>query len=127
MPKAATEVVQDILFAAVVDAIAALRAASKGVPNTLLRDIQAVHPNTTFADLPKELQDAIAASVRSAFTKLLAEGYAVSPSQGPPLRSPASTGERSGQRPPPRSPQGPRSGPKPAGVPRGRPGGKPRR
>ena len=76
MPKAATEVMQSIIFSAVADAFDALKAASKGVPNTMLRDIQAVHRNATFADLPKELQDAINASVRTAFTQLLKEGYA---------------------------------------------------
>ena len=79
MPRAATDVMQSILFAAVVDAVEALRSASKGVPNNLLRDLQSVHRNTTFADLPRELQDSIAASVRSAFTQLLKEGYSVAP------------------------------------------------
>ena len=60
MQRAATDVMQSIIFAAVVDALAALKAASSGVPNTMLRDIQAIHRNVTFADLPKELQDAIA-------------------------------------------------------------------
>ena len=82
MPKAATDVMQSIIFSAVADAFDALKAASKGVPNTMLREIQAVHRNATFADLPKELQDAINASVRTAFTQLLKEGYAVAPSQG---------------------------------------------
>ena len=66
MPKAATDVMQAIIFSAVADAFDALKAASKGVPNTMLRDIQAVHRNATFADLPKELQDAINASVPAA-------------------------------------------------------------
>ena len=43
--------------------------------------MQAIHPNVTFADLPKELQDAIAESTRAAFTQLLKEGYAVGPRQ----------------------------------------------
>ncbi|HKH27346.1 MAG TPA: hypothetical protein VKA61_03315, partial [Sphingomicrobium sp.] len=58
-----------------------LKSASGGLPNQLLRDVQAIHANVTFADLPKELQDAIAASTRSAFTQLLKEGYAVGPRQ----------------------------------------------
>ena len=62
MPRAATDVMQSILFSAVLDAVAALKAASKGLPNQLLRDVQAIHPNVTFADLPKELQDAISAA-----------------------------------------------------------------
>jgi hypothetical protein len=78
MAKSATEVMQEILYSAVIDSISALRASSKGVPNTLLRDLNALHANTTFADLPKELQAAIGASVRSAFARLLKEGYSVS-------------------------------------------------
>jgi hypothetical protein len=81
MQRAATEVMQSILFSAVLDAVAALKQASGGLPNQLLRDVQAIHPNVTFADLPKELQDAIAAATRSAFTQLLKEGYAVGPRQ----------------------------------------------
>src|SRR5215211_2772432 len=81
MQRAANEVMQSILFSAVLDAIAALKRASGGLPNQLLRDVQAIHPNVTFADLPKELQDAIAESTRTAFTQLLKEGYAVGPRQ----------------------------------------------
>ena len=58
MPRAANDVMQSILFSAVLDALAALKRASGGLPNQLLRDVQAIHPNVTFADLPKELQDA---------------------------------------------------------------------
>ena len=119
MPRAATDVMQSILFSAVLDGIAALKRASGGLPNQLLRDVQAIHPNVTFADLPKELQDALAESTRAAFTQLLKEGYAVGPRQqmqqsrpmdrvperqrptdrrGPP-RGPAN-GHRRGGRPP---------------------------
>jgi len=70
---------QSIIFSAVLDAVAALKAGSGGLPNNLLRDVQAIHPNVTFADLPKALQDAIVASTRTAFTQLLKEGYAVGP------------------------------------------------
>jgi hypothetical protein len=121
MPKAATEVMQAVLFAAIVDALEAMKAASKGVPNTLLRDIQAVHRNAMFEDLPKELQQAITASVRSAFTQLLKEGYSVGPRQ-----------EQS-SRPLDRVPERPRHGPghpdrrgPPRGPRRGPPGGKPK-
>ena len=72
---------QSILFSAVLDGIAALKRASGGLPNQLLRDVQAIHPNVTFADLPKELQEALAQSTRAAFTQLLKEGYAVGPRQ----------------------------------------------
>jgi len=72
---------QSIVFSAILDGLAALKTASKGLPNQLLRDVQAIHPNVTFADLPKELKDAIAESTRTAFTQLLKEGYAVGPKQ----------------------------------------------
>src|SRR5438477_5507749 len=81
MPRAANDVMQSIIFSAILDALAALKKASGGLPNQLLRDVQAIHPNVTFPDLPKELQDAIANSTRSAFTQLLKEGYAVGPRQ----------------------------------------------
>lgn len=79
MQRAANDVMQSILFSAVLDAVAALKAGSGGLPNNLLRDVQAIHPNVTFADLPKALQDAIVASTRGAFNELLKEGYAVGP------------------------------------------------
>jgi hypothetical protein len=72
---------QSIIFSAVLEGIAALKRASGGLPNQLLRDVQAIHPNVTFADLPKELQDQIAETTRSAFSELLKEGYAVGPRQ----------------------------------------------
>ena len=79
MSKAASEVMQSILIAAVTEAIEALKAGAKGLPNNLLRDIQSVHPNAGFAELPKGLQDSINLSVRNAFNQLLKEGYAVGP------------------------------------------------
>ena len=79
MPKAAADVVRSILFSAVIDAIEALRATSKGLPNTMLRDLQSIHRNTAFEDLPKEVQDSIAQGVRSAFNELSKEGYVVGP------------------------------------------------
>ena len=66
MPRAANDVMQSVIFSAVLDAVAALKRASGGLPNQLLRDVQAIHPNVTFADLPKELQDQIAESTRTA-------------------------------------------------------------
>lgn len=133
MPKSATDVVQDAIVAAAIDAVMALKAASKGLPNTLLRDLNAIHANTTFADLPKEMQTAIVDSVRAAFTRLSREGYTVSPSQGvpsprPPRRDPAggqrpATGNPPGKRGPPdprrRNTGRPNSGPKPGSKPRG--------
>jgi hypothetical protein len=128
MTKSATDVMQDIVFSAVIDAIGALKAASKGVPNTLLRDLNAVHANTTLADLPPELQAAISTNVRAAFTRLLKEGYSVSPGRPEPMRSPPP--RRDGPDRPPRRdgpPQHRRPGGKPGGPNPGGPNaGKPR-
>ena len=81
MQRAASDVMQSIILSAVIDALEAMKSASKGVPNLMLRDLQSVHRNTTFADLPKAVQDSIAQNVRAAFTQLLKEGYAVGPKQ----------------------------------------------
>lgn len=136
MPKAASDVMQSVLIAAVVEAIEALRAGSGGLPNNLLRDLQGVHRNAAFADLPKALQDSINQSVRSAFNQLLKEGYAVGPkaemqAQRPLDRVPERDRERRGpsERRFPRSAPGRRGpGDRPAGGPgRGpRPRGKPK-
>ncbi len=88
MPKAASDVMQDVLIDAVVEAIEALKAASGGLPNNLLRDVQAIHRNAVFADLPKALQDSINQSVRAAFNQLLKEGYAVGPKSDMQSRPP---------------------------------------
>jgi hypothetical protein len=103
---------QSIIFSAVLDGLGALKRASGGLPNQLLRDVQAIHPNVTFADLPKELQDQIAETTRSAFTQLLKEGYAVGPRQQMQQTRPMDrVPER--QRPNDRRgpPRGPRRGP----------------
>ena len=138
MTKSATDVMHDIIYSAVLDSVAALKAASKGLPNTLLRDLSAIHANTTFADLPPELQAAITASVRAAFTRLLKEGYSVSNAPPPPQRPAAiprrepmrdrkppgrgddrPRGNRSGERPPgSRTPDNRNRGPKPPPKPR---------
>jgi hypothetical protein len=145
MARAATDVMQSIIFSAVLDGLAALKRASGGLPNQLLRDVQAIHPNVTFADLPKELQDAIAESTRAAFTQLLKEGYAVGPRQqmqqtrpmdrvperdrrGPP-RGPAQGHRRGGRSPRGDGPDKPGGGPGGSGGPsrpRKPPKGKPR-
>ena len=110
MQRAATDVMQSLIFSAVIDALQALKRASGGLPNQLLRDVQAIHPNVTFADLPKELQDQIAETTRGTFTGLLKEGYAVGPRQQMhqqrpmdrvPERQRPSSGDRRG---PPRGP-----------------------
>ena len=110
MTRSATEVMHDVVLAAVLDGVAALRASSGGMPNNLLRNLNSIHANTTFADLPKELQDAINASVRTAFNKLLKEGYSVTSGAAPPPRAPVHNREG--------GPRGPRRSP-----PSGKPGG----
>ena len=77
MTKSAAEVMHDVILSAVIDGLGALRTASKGVPNAMLRDIGAIHLNTTFQDLPADLQASIQSSVRAAFTRLQSEGYTV--------------------------------------------------
>ena len=100
MTKSATDLMQEILYASLVDALTALKAASKGMPNSLLRDINAIGPNTGFADLPKEVQASLTASVREAFNRLLKEGYSVSPGRpAPPPNRPAPTHARPSSRP----------------------------
>ena len=144
MQRAASDVMQSVILSAVIDALEAMKAASKGVPNLLLRDLQSVHRNTTFADLPKAVQDSIAQSVRAVFTQLLKEGYAVGPKQdvqqsrpidrvperqrgGPnDRRGPADrrfVRKDAGRRGPDRPGGGPGRGPRPGG---GRPGGPPK-
>ena len=128
MDRSATEVMQSIIFSAIIDAVEALKASSKGVPNTMLREIQTLHPNTTFADLPKELQAAIAESTRAAFTRLLKEGYAVGPKgqqqQSRPMdRVPERQRRDFNPGADRRGPRGPGRGPRPGG--RAGPGGKP--
>ncbi|MDP9424128.1 MAG: hypothetical protein M3Q19_15075 [Pseudomonadota bacterium] len=131
--RAASDVMQSILLSAVIDALEAMKDASKGVPNLMLRDLQSVHRNTTFADLPKPVQDSIAQSVRAAFTQFLKEGYAVGPKQAvqqsrPMDRVPERQRHAPGhpdRRGPPRGPgRGPRpggKGPRPGGPPKGKP------
>ena len=134
MTKAASDVMQSVLIAAVVEAIESLKAGSGGLPNNLLRDLQAVHRNAAFADLPKGLQDSINQSVRTAFNLLLKEGYAVGPKaeiqQSRPLdRVPVQDRRASTERRFPRAGPGRRGpGDRPGGGPgRGpRPGGKPK-
>ena len=126
MTRSANEVMRDVIAAAVIDGIAALKAASKGLPNTLLRDIGAIHANTAIADLPVELTRSIDDSVRGALTKLLREGYSVAPARPEPPRARPAQGTiipRRGDNAPraPRNdgpPRGPRS-PRPGGPGKG--------
>ena len=123
MPKAAADVVRSILFSAVIDAIEALRTASKGLPNTMLRDLQSIHRNTAFEDLPREVQDSIAQGVRAAFNELSKEGYAVGPREAIQQSRPMDrVPER--QRPGPGDRRGPPRGHRPRGAGPGKgPGG----
>jgi hypothetical protein len=127
MPRAANDVMQSVIFSAILDALAALKKASGGLPNQLLRDVQAIHPNVTFADLPKELQDAIAESTRAAFTQLLKEGYAVGPRQQMQASRPMDRVPERDRRGPPRGPAPAhrRGGRPPKGGGNGGGGGKP--
>jgi hypothetical protein len=104
MEKSATDIMQDALVAAVLDAIVAWKAAAGGLTNVLARDLGAVHPNTTLADLPKEVQAALNASTRATFNRLLKEGYNIA--KGAPQR-PAHSGPRPDGPPRPRGPRGP--------------------
>jgi hypothetical protein len=122
MARAANDVMQSIIFSAVLDALAALKRASGGLPNQLLRDVQAIHPNVTFADLPIELQDQIAETTRAAFTQLLKEGYAVGPRQQMQATRPM---DRVPERQRPTDRRGPPRGPR-RGPPSGGGGDKPR-
>ena len=129
MPRSANEVMQSVLFSAILDAVAALKRASNGLPNQLLRDVQAIHPNVTFADLPKELQDQIVESTRAAFTQLLKDGYAVGPRQQMQVSRPMDRvpeRPRLGDRRGPSGRSRPSRGDGPGKGPRG-PGGRPRK
>ena len=114
MARAASDVMQSIIFSAVLEAMEALKRGSGGLPNQLLRDVQSIHRNVTFADLPKELQDQIAESTRAAFTQLLKEGYAVGPRQQMQQSRPIDRVPERDRRGPPRGPsQGHRRGGRP--------------
>jgi hypothetical protein len=117
MQRAANDVMQSIIFSAILEGIGALKRASGGLPNQLLRDVQAIHANVTFADLPKELQDQIVESTRAAFTQFLKDGYAVGPRQQMQQSRPIDRvpeRQRPDRRGPPRGPsQGHRRGGRP--------------
>lgn len=104
MTKSATDVMGEVIVSAVLDAVSAFRQAAGGVPNALVRDIGAVHPNTTLADLPEPVRAAVAASVRAAFARLQKEGYAVAPISARPAARPPGA--------PPRPPRGPAKPPR---------------
>ena len=119
MTKSATDIMGEIVAAAAIDTVVAFKTASRGVPNALLRDLAAVHPNTTLDDLPAEVRAAIASGVRAAFTRLQKEGYVIAPSRGSPTppapprsrAAPRGPGKppvvETKRRPPPRDGKGP--------------------
>ena len=132
MQRAATDVMQSILFSAVLDGIAALKRASGGLPNQLLRDVQAIHANVTFDDLPKELQDAhrpkhargVHPSAEGGLCGRPAPADAAVAAARPGARAPSATAPGDRRGPPPRSAPRSRRGRNPRG---GKPGGgKPR-
>jgi hypothetical protein len=119
MPKSATDTVHDIINAAVVDAIVAMKVASKGLPNALLRDVNAIHANTAFGDLPDAVRSAVASSVRAAFTMLQKDGYVIAEAKSvrvtparPETRSAAGSPEVGQRRPSPKS--SPKGRPRPS-------------
>lgn len=77
MARSATDIVQNVINAALVDAIVALKEASQGLPNALVRDLASIHANTAFDDLPPAVQKSVAASVRNAFSQLQKDGYVI--------------------------------------------------
>ncbi len=79
MTKSATDLMQEVIFSAIVDSMMALKKSAGGVPNSILRDVNSMHQNSTFDDLPKPVQDAIKESVRASFIALKREGYTVAP------------------------------------------------
>lgn len=77
--KSAADIMQNIVFGAVVDSISALKADSGGMPNSLARDIAAINANITFADLPKSVQQSVRLATQSSFNLLLKNGYVLVP------------------------------------------------
>jgi hypothetical protein len=116
MARSATDIVQDVINAAVVDAIVALKEASQGLPNALMRDLASIHANTAFGDLPPAIQRAVAASVRNTFSQLQKDGYVIAeaksvlPSAPRPAPRNAGRTDRTPRRGPPK-PDGPRRPP----------------
>lgn len=127
MPKSATDVMHDILATTAIDVAVAIKRIEGGLPNAVVRALGAIHANTTFADLPKEVRDAVDTSVRAAFNRLLKEGYVIANRTAPPAlpvpREPGAPSRRSG---PPTERSGPRP-PRGAAGPKRGGGGKPPR
>lgn len=60
-----------------------------------VRDLNAIHANTAYSDLPKAVQAAVATSVRDAFVKLKKEGYVVADAKSVQV-TPERQGHRAG-------------------------------
>ncbi|MES2058594.1 MAG: hypothetical protein V4564_21835 [Pseudomonadota bacterium] len=105
---------------AVVDAILALKEASQGLPNALIRDLASIHANTAFSDLPSAVQKAVAASVRNAFSQLQRNGYVIAEAKSvlPTAPRPTPAGAAT------RTDRAPRRGPPKPGGPRRPPAGR---
>lgn len=117
MPRSATDTLHDIINAAVVDAIVALKDAARGLPNALLRDVNAIHANTAFEDLPDAVRSTVTSSVRGAFSKLQKEGYVIAEAN--------SVGAAAARREP-RASESQKAGGQPRPSPRSTPRGRPR-
>lgn len=74
-PKSAKECMKDAMLAALVETLGALR--KENVDNALIREVKAIHGNTTFNDLPECARTALHNSVDAAFARLSTEGYVV--------------------------------------------------
>jgi hypothetical protein len=84
MSKSANEIVQEALFSSLIEAVTALKAG--GTPNTILRDLSAIHANTSMDSLPDGVQKALQAGVRDTMARLQKEGYVIAPKVLPAKR-----------------------------------------
>lgn len=105
MERSATEIVNEALTAAVLDAVAAWKVSAGGLTNVLARELGAVHVNATAADLPPAVRAALSASVQGLFKRLLKEGYAVNKASG------SASAPRAASDGPPQAPRRPKPAP----------------
>lgn len=75
----ANEVLRAAIFSAFCAGVEACRQNAGGAPNVLVRDLSAIHSNTSFSDLPEAVQKALRDSTDQTFRKLLQAGYSVVP------------------------------------------------
>ncbi len=93
MSKSAVEVMQEAMFSAIIDAIEAMKKSSGGTQNVLLREIMAIHANTTFDSLSEGVRDSIKTSVTDSLKRLGREGYTVAPKDGSSYSKPLTRGK----------------------------------